>query len=218
MVPGVRHDARAVDRTPHAHRIAIKDLLDDDRDGRSHQGNASRTLQHPTPEHETDIGEAFDPDADTDDAERQADDDRGQGLVFAVAVVMSGITGFCRDAREGNHHHVGGQVGERVDGIGHHGATSAQYAGRKFQQRQHEVDHEPDKGDVVDFPFPNFRFVRHKLNRLAVWTGVKSTKKFDSWRRKKSRPARKSVPEPQSPTGARFRLREKGRHPNRMPP
>ena len=180
VVPGIGHDTRALERTALPHRITVEDLLGQDRNNRGDERHGARPRKAAALDDDPNSLDAVEQDPGADDAERQADDDRGEGFVLPVSVVVAGIAGLGGDPRESDHHDIRGQVGERMHGIGNHGTASAQDTGRKFQQRQHEVDHEPDKGDVVDFPFPNFRFVRHKLNRLAVWAGVKSTKKFDS--------------------------------------
>ena len=85
-----------------------------------------------------------------------ASENRGQGLVLAVAVVVAVVARFGRNAGEDNHHDVGGHVRERVHGIGDHGAASAQDAGGELGGGQQQVGDEADERDAVNLAFAEF--------------------------------------------------------------
>ena len=153
VVPGVGYDARTVDPAADAHRVAVENLLGDDRDDGRHEGDGTRTGQRAALEDRADGADARREDADADRREGEADDDRGEGLVLAVAVVVPVVLGFGRDAGEDDHDDVGRHVREGVDGVGDHGAASAENAGGEFGRREDEIDDEPDEGDAVNLLF-----------------------------------------------------------------
>ena len=166
VVPGIGHDARAVDRTAFTDGVAVENLLDDDRHPSRHEGHQPRPGQQSAVDHDADVADAAGENPGPHDPQREAYDDRGEGFVLPVAVIVAVVPGLGGNPREGDHHHIRRQVGERMDGIGHHRSAPPDDSGGKFQHRQHQVDHEPHKGHAVDFTFPDFRFAGHRLKRL----------------------------------------------------
>ena len=156
MVPGVGHDAGTVDGAPFAHGIAVENLLGRDRKDCRHEGDQPGPGQHSAVEHRPDGPDAVDEDSDAHDSQRHADEDRGQGFVLAVTVVVPVVPGLGRDPREDDHDDIGRQVGERMHGIGDHRAASPEDAGGEFSERQHEIDRETDEGHAVNASFPDF--------------------------------------------------------------
>ena len=129
-------------------------------------GLLPRPGQQSAVDHDADVADAAGKNPGPHDPQREAYDDRGEGFVLPVAVIVAVVPGLGGNPREGDHHHIRRQVGERMDGIGHHRSAPPDDSGGKFQHRQHQVDHEPHKGHAVDFTFPDFRFAGHRLKRL----------------------------------------------------
>lgn len=60
-------------------------------------------------------------DLQRDEAEGEADNGGGQGFEFAVAVGMIFVAGFGGEAQADEDGEIGGEVRERVDGVGDEG-------------------------------------------------------------------------------------------------
>ena len=56
-----------------------------------------------------------------------------------------------------DHDDIGRQIGERMHGIGDHGAAPANETGRQFSGRQHEIDDETEESYPIDGPQPPVR-------------------------------------------------------------
>ena len=162
-MPCVGDHARTRHPAAFAHRIAVKNLLDDDGDRGGQQRHGAGTGQQPSVHNDADGTDAVHQNPRTYGSQRKADDDRGERLVFAVAVVVSLVLGFGRNLGKGDHHHVGRHVGERVYGVGDHGAASAQNTRREFDPGEQEIDRETDKGHAVYFLFADFSLTGHNV-------------------------------------------------------
>lgn len=79
---------------PFAHGIAVENLLGRDRKDCRHEGDQPGPRQHSAVEHRPDGPDAVDEDSDAHDSQRHADEDRGQGFVLAVAVVVPSSRGL----------------------------------------------------------------------------------------------------------------------------
>ena len=86
--------------------------------------------------------------------EKHSHKGRSQGLELAAAVVVVSVGGFAADVDEDKDHHVREEVRQRVDGIGHHGGTSARYAYAEFEDGEENVDQAAQKGNPVYFFLP----------------------------------------------------------------
>ena len=64
------------------------------------------------------------------------------------------------DADEDQDDGIGQQVGERVDGVGHHRSTSAEDAGDEFESCQQQVNPAADKRHLIDSFFPVHKMAR----------------------------------------------------------
>ena len=85
--------------------------------------------------------------------EQRSDDERGEGLVFPVSVVVVAVCGFVAQLDEDDDDGVGGEVAERVYGVSHHCSRQACDARGEFHGDEEEVDKRPepcDAADVVD--------------------------------------------------------------------
>ena len=162
VMPGIGHDARTVDRAAFANGITVENFFGDDRQHGRHKGDQSRPGQQPAVDHDPDVPDAVDENPGPHDSQRKAYDDRGEGLVFAVAVIVTVVTGLGRNPNEGDHHDIGRKVRKRMHGIGNHRPASPDDSGGEFRKRQYEVDHKPDKGHAVDSALPDFRFTGHR--------------------------------------------------------
>ena len=69
---------------------------------------------------------------------------------------MPVVPGLGRNPGKDDHDDIGGQIGERMHGIGDHRTASPEDARGELQERQYEIDHETDEGHAIDAAFPYF--------------------------------------------------------------
>ena len=58
---------------------------------------------------------------------------------------------FVAELDKHQHHYVGGEIGERMDGIGYHGSRMPQDAGSKLQHEQQHIDNAACYSHLVNF-------------------------------------------------------------------
>lgn len=160
-MPCVGHHRGAVDLAADAGRVAVEQLFGDDRhDGRP-QRHGARLRRQDTPCEVADgpaaAPQQFEPHA----RKREADEQRGQRLVFAVSVVVVVVARLGRHAHEEQHHQIGGEVRRRVDGVGHHRRTVPQDACGQFSGAERQIDRKSDPCDAIDGPFAGVRLSVH---------------------------------------------------------
>ena len=150
VVPRVGHHGGRRQTAALTHRELEQDLLRQQREQRSREGDVAGLRQRAATQVVIDLcGRAVEY-AQTHDGQHQPDEGRGEGLVLAVSILVVAVAGLAREAHEEDDHDVGDKVGEGVYGIGHHGRTAACHAGDKLEERQQEVDHTAPQRDTVD--------------------------------------------------------------------
>jgi hypothetical protein len=78
-----------------------------------------------------------------------ADDQRGQRLELAVAVVVPLVARLAGDSDEHQHDDVGDEVAQRMHRVGHHRRTPAHDSGHELQHYQQGVDRRSDQRHPV---------------------------------------------------------------------
>ncbi len=152
-MPGIGHDSLRVAARAHAHGEAVGPLLENHTGHSGRQGHHARggkcltmerapCLAHPRAEYHHAHGQ-----------QRHAYDGRGEGLVLAVPKVMPVVCRLAAKAHKHQHHHIGGEVGERMHGIGNHRGRVAEHARRKFDNEQHHIDDAARDGHSVNVLF-----------------------------------------------------------------
>jgi hypothetical protein len=82
--------------------------------------------------------------------QRDADSHRHQGFHAPVSERMGVVRGAGPEPRSGVNQDDGEHVQERFDAVGDDRLAVAVDAGRELEGRQHDVDHDPDPGDLPD--------------------------------------------------------------------
>ena len=123
-------------------------------------------------------------DAAGNDQKKHSHKGRSQGFELAAAVVILSVGGFAADMDEDEHHGVGEKVRQRVDGIGHHGGTTAGEADAELQDGEEDIDQAAKKGNPVNFFFPRRNGMIRMLGHESIGTSGsllcyrKGTKKY----------------------------------------
>ena len=102
---------------------------------------------------------------------------------------MGGVAGLGRDAREGDHHQVGGRVGNRMHGIGDHRTAAPRDSGDEFARRQKEIYHETHEGHAVN---PAFAYARRQIHFIVSGSRVSriwSSRTTCTWGSRSGRPS-----------------------------
>ena len=86
--------------------------------------------------------------------QRQADEERGHRLEFAVAVIMVGVLRFGADVHENQHDDVGDEVRHRMRGVRHHGSTVRQDASNELDGHQAQIAEGAHQRHATDRLFP----------------------------------------------------------------
>ena len=151
VMPGVGLDGGRVEGTATAHGVLVDKLFQHHGDHggpeRQHAGGG----EDATPAPEDEGFDALVADAHGHQGQGEADEGGGKGLVLAVAVAVAAVFGLAADADEEEHHGVGEEVREGMDGVGGHGGAVAEEAGDELEDGQEDVDGAADQGDSVDF-------------------------------------------------------------------
>ena len=147
MVPGVGDQRRTARGAGHFHRGPVQPFLDGDGDDRGPKGEAGGARDGVSALRVEDAVDGRSGDADAHEGERQADDGGDDGFVLAVAVGVVGVFGFGRKPQADQDGDVGGEIGQRVDGVGNQRLGTAEEAGGQLQAGQADVDPDGQMGD-----------------------------------------------------------------------
>ena len=125
MVPGIGHHGLRMILATDAHRELVGPLFQGDARYGGNQGHHAWLLQLHATDGLIGLDHARIANHQTHHQERQSDDGRGQRLVLAVPVIVVLVLRFTSQLHKHQHHHIGCEIGERMDGVGDHGRRMA---------------------------------------------------------------------------------------------
>ena len=141
VMPGVGHHGRGVQGLAPGEGVSEENFLDCDRQQCCPQGQYSGHFQRFALQPAGDFEGACDDDADGGAYKCQSYQQRGQSLVFAVAVVVVRVLRLGADANEYQNYEVCEEIRQRVHGVGHHCGTAGHYACHKLEAEQHQISY-----------------------------------------------------------------------------
>ncbi len=148
VVIGGGDHRHALDPAPDPQGPAVKDFFADDGGQGRRRGDPARRRQVLLVQGRYRL--PADPDRRTH--ERQTDAHRHQGFHTSVSERMGVVRRTGPEPRSGVYQDDGEHIQQRFDAVGDHRLAVAVDAGAHFEDRQHDVDRDPDPGDLPDEP------------------------------------------------------------------
>ena len=139
-MPGIRHYSLGMIFLSGFYRKLISPLLHHDTYDGSNQGYNARLLECLAADGTIGLGYARITDHHTHHEERNTDDGCGKRLVFAMPIIMVLILRLIAQFYEYQYHHIGSEIGKRMDGIRYHGCRMSEDTCSKLQHEQHHID------------------------------------------------------------------------------
>ena len=174
-MPGIRHYSLGMIFLSGFYRKLISPLLHHDTYDGSYQGYNARLLESLAADGTIDLGNTRITDHHTHHKERDSDDGCGKRFVFAMTIIMVFILRLIAQFYEYQYHHIGSEIGERVDGIRYHCCRMSKDTSSKFQYEQHHIDDASRYRHLIYFLYSIrisgmilFRFSGHLL--LAIYS------------------------------------------------
>ena len=175
MMPGICHYSLGMIFFSGFNRKLISPFLHHDTYDGSNQGYNARLLESLATDGTIGLGYTRITDHHTHHEERNTDDGCGKRLVFAMTIIMVLILRLIAQFYEYQYHHIGGEIGKRVDGIRYHCCRMSKDTSSKFQYEQHHIDDASRYRHLIYFLYSIrisgmilFRFSGHLL--LAIYS------------------------------------------------
>ena len=175
MMPGICHYSLGMIFSSGFNRKLISPLLHHDTYDGCNQGYNARLLECLAADGTISLGYTRIADHHTHHEERNADDGCGKRFVFAMTIIMVLILRLIAQFYEYQYHHIGSEIGERVDGIRYHCCRMSKDTSSKFQYEQHHIDDASRYRHLIYFLYSIrisgmilFRFSGHLL--LAIYS------------------------------------------------
>ncbi len=174
-MPGVGDNGFRFEFLPFGRRIAINRFFHDNGYQRAPEGDLAGRGEILALEPGGKLAGTADDDADGRGGQGQADEQRGDRLEFAVAEIVRTVLRPGADADEGEDHDVGHEVGDRMDGVGHHRTGMPGDAGGEFEADQQQIGDSANHRDLIDFLFPRHFAASSMVVRCICVTTERST-------------------------------------------
>ena len=140
MMPGIRHYSLGMIFLSGFYRKLISPFLHHDTYDGCNQGYNARLLESLAADGTIGLGNTRITDHHTHHEERNADDGSSQGLILTMSIVMVLILRLVTQLDKHQHHHIGGKIGKRMDGVRNHCRRMSEDSCRKLQHEQHHID------------------------------------------------------------------------------
>lgn len=133
--------------------VTVYGLFEQNRQHGDYQGEHGGTGEFLAVQTVDDETEAVEQHPDADGGEHCPDDEGGKSLEFPVAVGVVAVFWATREFYKDEHNNVGGEIAERVNGIGYHGRATPRDSGDKLDDYQQGIDRAAGERHLVNFFF-----------------------------------------------------------------